>query len=162
MWKWLNSQLEKNLYSDSCCGRKWKNTWIPYEHRSKRERWPMGHVSLQFLESESTTKTRDIIFFLNTVPWMELRVHSEVSGCCWSCFFVLPPRNPTISDPTSAIVSLPVSQLRRWLPQLVTIGLTETQTNAWNACFLCLNAISYSQRLPRRITFTLKTICLIK
>ena len=31
-----------------------------------------------------------------------------------------------------------------------------------NACFLCLNAISYSQRLFPLITVTLNTICLIK
>lgn len=35
-------------------------------------------------------------------------------------------------------------------------------SNAWNACFLCLNAISYSQRLFPLITFTLNTIRLIK
>lgn len=42
-------------------------------------------------------------------------------------FFAFPPWNPTISDPTSTINFLPMSQLRWWLLQLITTGLIETK-----------------------------------
>lgn len=139
----------------------------------------MGHLSLQPERSLRVIVLKKGIWneytfvfstTVTTVPWIDVKltVHNEGSGCRWSfrilflCVSSLKPNNfwsnlnYQLSSYESAEVVTPSAHYNR------TYWNQSSPSNAWNACFLCLNAISYSQRLFPLITFTLKTICLIK